>query len=99
VPPIDDGNSRRGDAGNIRVLTSRIMSRNGVGSPGVTPPEFLSQPEPLSQAGQPLGLFTGEPMPKDPLPPSIWDFLDNSRSPAGDGEDRFNRWIRPLLQR
>jgi hypothetical protein len=99
VPPAEDGSSRRGDAGNIRVLTGRLVSRNGAGNPSISPAGFSNQPGPLSQAGRPLGPFTGEPMPNDPLPPSIWDFLDNSRSPRDDREDRFNRWIRPLLQR
>lgn len=99
VPPTDDGSSKRGDAGNIRVLTSRIVSRNVVGNPSVIPAGYSSQPAPLSQARRPLGIFTGEPMSNNPLTPSIWDFLVNSRSPRDDGEDRFNRWIRPLIQK
>jgi hypothetical protein len=99
VPPPEDGSSKRGDAGNIRVVSSRFMPRDGAGNTSLTPAGFSSQPEPLSQSGQPLGLFTGEPMPKNPLALSIWDFLDNSRSHGDDGEDRFNRWIRPLLRK
>jgi hypothetical protein len=75
------------------------MPRDGAGNASLTPAGFSNQPEPVSQSGPPLGLFTGEPMPKNPLAPSIWDFLDKSRSPRDDREDRFNRWIRPLLQK
>jgi hypothetical protein len=71
------------------------MPRDGAGNASLTPTGFSSQSAPLSQSGQPLGLFTGEPMPKNPLAPSIWDFLDNSRSPRDDGED----WIRLFVRR
>jgi hypothetical protein len=93
VPPAEDNSSTRGDAGSIRVLTSRVVPLNGARNVSPTPAGFSSQPAPLSQDGPPLGLFTGQPMSDNPLSPSIWDFIVKPRTPSDDGEDRLSRWI------
>jgi hypothetical protein len=93
VPPAEDGSSKRGDAGSIRVLTSRVVPLNGVGNAGPTPAGFSNQPAPIPQAGRPLGLFTGQPMSDNPLSPLIWDFITKPRTPGDDEEDWLSRWI------
>jgi hypothetical protein len=92
-PAPEDGSLTRGDAQNIRILSSRLISRDGVEN-GIPPPAVVpNQPGPLSQTGRPLGIFSGKPMPDYPLPPSIWG-LDDSRAPGEDDENWYTRWRR-----
>ena len=45
---------------------------------GSIDPLNAEQPSLAPQAGRPLGIFTGQPMPDYPLPPSIWGLPDDS---------------------
>lgn len=58
---------------------------NWSSSSGVSAPVVPHQPVmPSPQAGRPLGLLTGEPMPDYPFPPSIFGSPDGSLAPGGD---------------
>jgi hypothetical protein len=97
--PPGDGNSKRGDADGIPVLRSRLVSRDGAGNASLIPVGLPSEPAPLSQAGRPLGIFSGEPMPDYPVPLPIWGFPDKSASASDEGEDSLNRLIRLLVRK
>jgi hypothetical protein len=90
---------RRGDADNIRLVSSRFMPRDGVGNASPAAASVPSPSGPLSQSGRPLGIFTGEPMPDYPVPLPIWGFPDKSASASDEGEDSLNRLIRLLVRK
>jgi hypothetical protein len=55
-------------------------------SPGVNAPLAPNQPvAPPPQAGRPLGLLTGKPMPDYPFPPTIFGFPGRSIAPGDEG--------------
>jgi hypothetical protein len=85
------GGAKPLDRKDIRIL-ARVMPDGGV----IFPPNSIpNTPAPL-QPNRPLGLFSGEPMPKYPVP-MLFGLPD--RSPASDDnmDDWFNRWM-PLMR-
>jgi hypothetical protein len=96
VPQSQPGNSTRGDARNIRVLSSRILPHGGGSANGTLP---ANPDQPSARRVRPAGLFTGQPVPDYPVPPQLFSLPDRSAASGDDMDDWFARWIKPLLQR
>jgi hypothetical protein len=73
--------------GSPRPDTYPQLRRVSSAFPGMTPPN-PEQPMPLPEAGRPLGIFTGKPMPEWTSPVPLGGLLDNSKA-SGDS-DWFN---------
>lgn len=88
------GGSTSTAAGDIRVLR-RVGTPNdrGAGSQSISTPRIPnpSPPQPAGAASRPVADF--------PVPPAVYGLPDASAAAAGDNmDDRFDRWIRPLMQ-
>ena len=95
---VPSSNGSRSDAKDIRVLSSRIAPRDGVGNANFPLPDAPNQFGPLSEFDRPRGIVTGMPMPDYPFPPPIFGLSNQTAASNEDGEDWFSRWIKPLLQ-
>jgi hypothetical protein len=86
------GSPRPNDATQSDPRNIRVLSR--LNPPGATPlPDSANTPQ---QAAKPPGLVSGLPMPDYPVPPSLFGLPD--RAAAGDADDWYTRWVKPLLQ-
>lgn len=75
----------RASSDNYPRLASRVVSS----APGSIGPLNPLRPPLTQQTGRPLGIFSGEPMPDYPLPPSIWGLPDNSNASGNNDQNWF----------
>jgi hypothetical protein len=101
APDPSDTAPQPGDAQSVRVLSCRLLPRGDIGRGSSSNSDTSSWLVPPSQSNRPLGLLTGEPMPRWPVQLPIWDFSDrsgDSRELKDPSVPLFEQYIRYLNQ-